>query len=534
MNTDYSDMSWVRSSDDLIIRPLPLRHHARGWKDADRAQNQSSLLAPDGPEGDVFVVYTRDSSRLCVQRRAMVDDQVELAIEWKTLAGLKNVVATEEGCLALTEEGRFYAVTSQGELQLGGLTEVWFKDRPHWWTQLPTVVGEVPFTTLALIGLSNADGSAWLCAWYLDGRLLVADLGHGREVRLLGTTPDNAAVWLSDAFSGEVYRQAFMDAPQLLNAFCKGTRLLTPDALPAPQPLWSPWTFTQVSRHGAGLLATSVEGIQMELNHQEPALITGVDSQWVRERADALTDHLKALVDSTQRCAPLLNVAHPRGLRWFVSSSGRLIDTGNVLHPDSTVAVGTQHQTNVLLFDGADGVLRRYPQTENVEPLAYVQRDADLLTVESHRQLDDVMPLIADEISTLILRLGPESTTCRISQAVWQRLELVIIDCRPSLGSQSIAPVTLALALDSPEQLIVSLVGEHLVMLDPTTCHSLILREVNAKDVTLRGNVMIAIDGYRSIAAADLADALAAKLAAVGHVLFGDLAPLPQEEAILS
>lgn len=526
-----SDMSWVRSSDGLIIRPIPQRHHARGWNDSDKDKNQLSLLAPAGPEGDVFVVYKRNSSRLYVQRRSLVGEQVELSVETKTLKGLKSVVATQEGCLAVTEEGLFYEVTPQGELQLGGLTEFWFKDRPQWWSQLPTLVADVPFTTLGLIGLSNARGDARLSAWYLDGRLVLADLGHGKEVRLLGATPDNAAAWLFDVATGEIYRQPFIDDNQLSKAFGDGAQLLAPEALPTPQPLWSPWTFTDVTRRGAGLLATTVEGIQMELNHQEPALITGVDSQWVREHDDALSEHLRVLVDNTQRCAPLLNVAHPWRQQWFVSSSGRLIDAATVPRPDSSVAVGTQRHTNVLLFDAADGFLRRYPVTDSVGPLAYVRRNVDTLTVESNQQLDDVLPLIPDDVSTLILRLGHTGATCRLSQAAWRRLESVIVDCRPPLGNQVSVPVKLDWALDSPEQLIVSLVDEHLVMLDPVTCHSLIFREAYAKDVTLRARVIVAIGGYRSTSVSDLVSALMAKPLPAGSVLFKDVM---QDDPVMS
>jgi len=526
-----SDMSWVRSSDGLIIRPIPQRHHARGWNDSDKDKNQLSLLAPAGPEGDVFVVYKRNSSRLYVQRRSLVGEQVELSVETKTLKGLKSVMATQEGCLAVTEEGLFYEVTPQGELQLGGLTEFWFKDRPQWWSQLPTLVADVPFTTLGLIGLSNARGDARLSAWYLDGRLVLADLGHGKEVRLLGATPDNAAAWLFDVATGEIYRQPFIDDNQLSKAFGDGAQLLAPEALPTPQPLWNPWIFIDVTRRGAGLLATTVEGIQMELNHQEPALITGVDSQWVREHDDALSEHLRVLVDNTQRCAPLLNVAHPWRQQWFVSSSGRLIDAATVPRPDSSVAVGTQRHTNVLLFDAADGFLRRYPVTDSVGPLAYVRRNVDTLTVESNQQLDDVLPLIPDDVSTLILRLGHTGATCRLSQAAWRRLESVIVDCRPPLGNQVSVPVKLDWALDSPEQLIVSLVDEHLVMLDPVTCHSLIFREAYAKDVTLRARVIVAIGGYRSTSVSDLVSALMAKPVPAGSVLFKDVM---QDDPVMS
>ncbi|WP_183129276.1 TcdA/TcdB pore-forming domain-containing protein [Pseudomonas prosekii] len=509
-----SDMSWVRSSDGLIIRPLPQRGHARGWRDSDTDKNQSNLLAPGGAEGDVFAVYTRDSPRLCVQRCVIVDEQVNVAIEWKTLADLKNVLATEEGCVALTEQGVFYELTAQGELQLAGVNEVWFKERPQWWAQLPALVAEAPFSTLTLIGLSNASGDARLCAWYVEGRLLLADLGGGTAVRLLGVTPDNAAAWLFDVSRGQICRQVFVPEATLAVAFGDGSRLLAADALPAAQPQWTEWLFSDVKRSGAGLLATTVEGLQMQLNHQEPALLVGVDRQWAREHAAALAEQLKALAADSLQCAPLLTVASAGGQQWFVTGTGRLLEAASLAHPEVTVAVGTQQQNNVLLFDAADGLLRRYPLHDVLGPLSYLQRDAELLTVDSAQTLDDLLPLIPDDVSTLILRLGGEGTVCRLSQDVWRRLESVIIDCRPSLGgsapaSSATAAAKLEWRLDTPAGLIINLVDEHVVILDPDTCHSLILREANATDVTLRGDMVLAISGYQPFTVASMVTLLA-------------------------
>lgn len=54
------------------------------------------------------------------------------------------------------------------------------------------------------------------------------------------------------------------------------------------------------------------------------------------------------------------------------------------------------------------------------------------------------------------------------------------------------------------DQLIASQVDEHVVRLDPVTCRSLILRQVNAMDITLRGEVLLSIGSSPSVAISTL------------------------------
>lgn len=521
-----NDMAWVRRSDRLIIRPIPKLHHGRGWPDSQKAQNELGLLAPAGNEGDVFVIYQRQSPRLCVQRRSVVNGQLQLSVQWQTLEGLSNVVATQEGSVAITQDGVFYTFTPQGRLQLSGVTEVWFKDRPQWWAQLPALLAEEPGASLALVGLSNFSGDARLCAWCLDGHLLLADLGHGKEVRVLGITPDNAAAWLFDVASGEIYRQAFIEPLRLPTAFGTGTKVLLADALPEPQQPWSPWTFVDVSPEGAGLRATTDDGIEMLLNHQEAALIIGVDRRWVRARADGLSENLKALVDSYFRCAPLLSVAQPDRQQWYVSETGRLIDAANVRIPEPFSVVGTQRQTNVLLYQKADARLHTYPHTGMTGAVNYVQREGEVMVIEGRTTLDDLVPLIPDDVRTLVLRFGEAGATYRLSNAAWRRLESIIVDCRPPLNASAVVPGTLVWAMDTVDSLIVSLEGEHVVILDRDTFHSLVLREVNAADVTLRGELMLAVGKHEPVAVSTFVTTLRAMPPSTGVALLTLLQPV--------
>jgi len=518
VDSTLRDLAWVRSNDQLIVRPVPLRHRARGWPDSIKQMNELTLIPPANDEADVFVIYDKTSRRLTRHERINGAWSVrQIAPE-----GLVNVVAVEGGFLALTREGLFFNVTAEGRLQLAGLSDDWLRDRAQWWLALDAVATQDPVESFAIVGLKNFSGETRLSAWYVDNRLLLSELGHGKEVRLLSVTPDNKAVWLLERSTGEVYRQAFIDPDVLDGAFGPGLRLLQADAVPAPQREWAPWRFAMVRAEGAGLRATTLEGIEVELRYQESVLVTGVDNDWVAAQSDPLHDSLKTLVEH-HRHTGFLSVEEPDSRQWYVAETGRLIRVPQASIPDDFELLGTQQHTNVLLHDSKDGRLHTYPLMEQTGPVSYVQRNAEVIAIEGQMAVSDLLPLLPDDVNTLILRLGQGAVTCHLSQAAWLRLESVIVDCRQSLGGAAWIPGKLIWALERPEQLLLSKVGEHLVMIDSDSGHSLIFRQVFAADPALRGEVFLAIGGYQSVAVSGLVSALASRKDTTGSVLFNEL-----------
>ncbi|MEB0046513.1 MULTISPECIES: TcdA/TcdB pore-forming domain-containing protein [unclassified Pseudomonas] len=503
------DIVWVRGHDMLIIHPMTTRHFERGWPDSIKSMKQLMLLTPQGAEGDVFLIYDREKHSLCRRALSHTPQGPKLSVEWLWASGngrLTDVAQVRGAYVVLAESGMFFNVTFEGQLQLGGLTETWFKDRPQWSAELSTVVTAYPSPHLALLGLSGLHNDDKLCAWYIDNRLLLADLGHREEVRLLGVTPDNTGGWLFDVSRGRVYRQAFIDAAQMTAAFGSGTKLLRADALPAPQLEWSGWVFADVRPQDAGLRATSRDGIELTLQDKEPALITGVDQQWVQAQGGTLSDSLKALVSGHDRYAALLTVAQPDRQQWFVCASGRLIEAPNETVPQSAELLGTQKRTSVVLYDNVEARLRRYPGGRAL-PAHYMQRTGEVLTIEGRGVVADLLPFLPDDVTTLVLRAGQGNTTYHVSRAAWLRLESVIVDCRPAAVLSSI---TSQLIWDLPlaQDLSASLVGEHLVIFDPDTCGTLILRQVNADDVSVRGEVLLVVAGLPSFTASSVVSQL--------------------------
>ena len=523
------DLAWVRNRDQLIIRPAATRHRERGWPDSIKKMHELTLIPPASDEADVFVIYDKTSKRLSRQQwanGAWASRRIEPE-------GLVNVVAVEAGFLALTHQGLFFNVTAEGHLRLGGLSDDWLKDRAQWWLALDELATRYPVTSFAIVGLTRFSGDARLSAWYVDNRLLLSDLGQGEEVRLLGVTPDNQAVWILERSTGEIYRQAFMDPDLLDGAFSSGLQLLQADVLPAPQREWASWRFSEVKASVAGLQATTLDGVRVALRYQEPVLITGVDSDWVAAHADTLQEALKVLVEN-HRHAAFLVVEESGSWQWYVTETGRLIRVPQVSIPDDFELLGTQQQTNVLLHESKDGRLHTYPVMAQAGPLTYVQRNAEVIAIEGQMTVKDLLPLIPDDVNTLILRLGQGAVTCHLSKAAWLRLESVIVDSRQSLGSATFIPGKLIWELDRPEKLVLNRVGEHLVMMDSDSGHSLIFRQVFVADPALRGEVFLAIDGYQSVAVSRLASALLARKDTASGALLSELLLIGKVEVVES
>jgi insecticidal toxin len=522
------DLVWVRSSDGLIIRAPARRHHVRGWADSIKALNELLLIAPAGVEGEVFVTYDKLHPRLMRQQWSMVEGRARWSSSYISPPGLKNVVAVGRDYLVLTDSALFFNIMPDGNLRLGGLTEHWFTGKPQWWSALEAVALQYPVPSFAILGLTGF--KAGLCAWYLGGRLLLAEMGHGKEVRLLSITPDNQATWLFDLSTGKIVRQGFIDPDHLSTAFAQGTKLLLAEALPAPTQEWASWTFSDVTVEGSGLRATTLEGVEVDLQYKEPVRITGVDSHWVAALEGELSEGLVALANE-HRCADFLSVKDPDYQQWYVVRTGRLLRIPKTAIAAQFTLVGTQHQTNVMLHDRRDGFLHTYPQNNRVGPLDYVQRNAEVLVVDGLKTRTDLLPLIADDVSILVLKLGQGSTTCRLTRAAWLKLESVIVDCRHSLDHSPSVPGKLIWDIVVADQLWASRVDEHLVIVDTDSGHSLIFRDVFSTDVVLQRNVFLTMSGYQSFAVSTLVSALARK-GSTSSVLLKDILPTAMAEKI--
>ncbi|POA45194.1 toxin [Pseudomonas sp. MPR-ANC1] len=501
--TDKRDLVWIRSADRLLIHPQPLARHARGWKNSIRNLNDLVLM-PMSDDADVFFVYNRIDQTLCRQQRAVTQGQAQWSNRWIEPEGLTQVVAVDGGYLVIDDAGRFFNLTIQGDLLLGGLGEQWLKDRSQWWLALASVAKRYPVDSFAIVGLRNVAGNGNLNAWFVNDRLLLCDLGRDQEVRLLGLTPDNKAGWLFNLSSGEIWSQELIEPQNLDRAFGKGSQLLEADALPTPSQEWAEWQFAEVRVDGSGLYGTTREGVSMKLRYQAPEVVCAVNRHWVMSQDGSLVARLQGLLSEVDHEDFVTVESAPDSLQWYDVQSARLLHiTSNTL-PTDFALLGTQNPsqseapTKVLLHEPRDGTVQVYPGMHSLGKFDYLERDAHVVTVAGQNRLDDLLPLIPDDVNTMVLRLGQGNVTCKLSKAAWLRLDSLIIDCRHALGEVPAVPGKLIWDFDSPEKLLFEIIGDHLLIVDPDSEHSLIFRDVCAADVTLRGEVFLAFKKQQS------------------------------------
>jgi insecticidal toxin len=516
------DMAWVRRSDRLVIRPVPGPKHHRGWPDSIKNMTDLTLL-PLAEEDDIFMIYDRGRQELCRRQRTVVAGKASWTTRWAQDEKLQNVIATEDGYVMLMSDGLFFSLTRRGAPTLGGVNEHWLKDRAHWWSALQPLAQRYTAERFAVVGLSNAEGHGKLCAWYIGDRLLLADLGLASEVRLLAVTPDGEAAWLFDVSKGEVYRQAFIDPQELEAAFGQGSRLLQAGAIPVAKREWKSWRFAELSVEGPGLRGVSVEGVVVALRDHEPVRIVGVNQEWVTLQEGREQEGLEQLATQPS-CSALLTVEEAGNLKWFVAQTGRMIRVPKAAIPQSFEVLGTQRQTSVLLHESENGKLLTFPGAGQVGTLSYAQREGEVLVVEGQgMSIDNLLPLIPDDVTTLVLRMGQGAVSYRLSRAAWLRVNSVILDCRHSLAGAAQTPGKLIWELDEPDELLLDHVDEHLVIIDSNSGHGVIFREAYAKGFEFSREIMLGFGGNQQYAVSTLITRLGDLPSAQGAITLKEL-----------
>lgn len=489
------DIAWVRSRDNLIVRPLPRRHHARGWPESIQNLNELMLLTL-ADDSDVFVIYDRQLQSLCRVQRTETQEQSQWSHRWVQPEHLKQVTAEHNGYQVRTEDGLSFEIGAGGDVRFAGLAEPWLKGRGQWWLALEAVARQYTVEQFAIVGIANAAGDARLHAWYTDNRLLLCE-AQQTQLRLLGMTPDNQSAWLFEPESGEVWRQTFIDTKQLDQAFGKGTQLLQASLLPKPERQWTAWRFADVRVDGAGLVGTTREGVVLQLEHQEPPLITGVQQDWLAAHGENLSGNLQALL-AQEAHRPFISIAAQDGsVQWFIADSARLIQIPAADLPEDFELLGTRRHTDVLLHEPQERVVQGYPSMRQIKPLDYVQRTGEVLVLEGRVDAYELLPLVPDDVRTLVLRVGRGSMKWHVTEALMRKLDSLVVDCRYPLVGFPVVMSRLILTLTDPHKLEVGMVEEHLVVIDPDSEHCVLVRNADAPDPALRGDAMLEVHGLR-------------------------------------
>ncbi|WP_316249763.1 TcdA/TcdB pore-forming domain-containing protein [Pseudomonas sp. N40(2020)] len=444
------------------------------------SQPDMVMLVPHKLQDFAMLFYSKENGEISrgIEPRTAEAEYRNEVIE----RGVSEVTQAGERYIATKSDGRLFEIDPLGTLKFVGLGQRWLQRHPDWLSALPALAATYRGAPFPIIGLGSVSGSALLAVWCIEEQVLLADVAGGKELALLGLTPDKQAAWLLDVSAGQLYRQALVSIEALRGAFATGTRLLDPEQLPMAKKVWDPWSFAEVLVQGQGLLGRTREGVNLELLDQHPARIVGVEKQWASiagQTPEQLQARLKALLKG-QSHAPFLHVENSSDrYTYFVPELDQLFDISGRADGQWAVFLGTRNQSIAMLFDPLDS-LNSSRESEHAVwvPGQYARREGEVLSLEMSGEVTDVLDMLPDGVDKLILGFGAQALSYQVSEQAWQRLDCIVVDPRRPLGAETTGVCTLMLDMDANERLLVSLVDGQLVFTDSDNAHSLIVRDV--------------------------------------------------------
>lgn len=404
-------------------------------------------------------------------------------------ASIPDAVALEYGIPPLTirsDEQWRDRKDNPGILRFAGVGQHWLGRNPDWLSALPALAKEYKASPFPIIGLSGVSGDVFLAAWCIEEKVALADLGHARELSLLGLTPDRDAVWLLDVTAGQLYRQPLVTIEALRGAFASGHRLLDSGQLVKAQKVWPQWVFTQVQRQGEALIAQTRDGVNLQLLDNQPARIIGVENRWSsrpEQTEEQLRARLRTLLSGHDH-APVLQVERfADRYAYYVAELDHLFVLSGRSDGQWAVFLGTRGAESPLLFDPVDQLIFTADPNKDVWlPESYAHRDEEVMALEVGDDLTEVSALLPEGIDTLLLTYGAQTVGYRISQEDWQRLACIVVDVRRPGAAATTEPCLLDLGLKACGHWLLSRVKTNVVLTDPDTGRSLIVRNFTAQD----------------------------------------------------
>ncbi|MHC8389999.1 TcdA/TcdB pore-forming domain-containing protein [Pseudomonas sp. MDT2-39-1] len=489
--------TWVRGADGLLIGPDVPQTEGPG------AAVSPSLLTPATRAGDVFLFFDKRNRTLYRRKIDPATTAVNVRAEIIEPYNVIEVVPNERRYLALTLEGFYFDIDDQGQSQLAAITADWLNEAKgpidfdfEWWTAVEAVANDHLASSVAILGLENSTRDRKLRAWYTGRQWLIADFGPASVVRLVATTPDGRAAWLLDVSAGQLFRQAFIEPEQLSRAFGNGLHLVNAEALPQPEKVWSPWSFSEVLSDGTGLRGRTRDGVNLELIEDEPARIISVEYAWTyryMESTEALAGRLKDLV-SGQAHAPYLPIGNSTNrYAYYVPELNRVFDISGRADGQWANFLGTKRGRVALLFDPVDGLIFNRNSSEVLWVAANkASREGEVMTLEVSGEVKDLLALVPDGVSTLILGCAETGSTYHVSETDWQHFDCIVVDCTAWPGVDAV-PTQLILATGAQDNWRVARADKHLVFTDPDNGSSLVFRSAQSEEWALAQSLKLSV-----------------------------------------
>lgn len=456
--------AWIRRRDDWFVTgdELGLEHPL--------------LMASQRDEdGSSMVFYDAGQKRLCAWQRKEDGPGGELR---ELLNDVDSVVSVADGHLAQTAQGLVFELHND-TLTLRGVNEHWLGVQTDWVQALPSVAKQHRASEFDVIGLSDASGAP-LSARYLQGLILLVGSGQGRSLHYVGKTPHKTHAWIFASDNGGVWRQPLLTLERMSALFGTTTRLSGLAAPAALQQVWKEWSFAEVSPLGSGLQGRTHDGVILELDDGQPARISAVTREFAYASPSTQTPQARiaSLIENKPH-VPFLRAGSEQGVFSWYDSIARLFYSANARSDGQWVTYLGTKIDDFLMYDAIDNLVFSNDRAL-FSHRSRVRRNAQVLIVESSERALALESILVEGVNSLVLGYGHAGMSFGISAADWRRLDCVVVDMPDMYHFDSSVASVLALEMSGLDNWQLTLVDEHLVLTDPDSGHSLILRNARA------------------------------------------------------
>ena len=461
---DKVHYAWRRSRDDWWVfgKDLKIRNPI--------------LIAVQPDDPDTLLFYDGLKKAVYAWQRVPNSEQGNLRL---LVADVDNEQSVFAGHLVQTATGLVFDVlTTSAKLCL--LSEKWLRSQSDWLATLGTVIEQHQVATLDIVGLRDEHGIA-LSARYMEDQILLVDSKHGQDVRTLGLTPDKKSVWLFAPATGALLRQSLLSMTRMKALFGTGVQLSADSGWISPQRVWPDWSFAEVHPQAGGLRGQTRDSVILDLLDGEPACVVGVGQAFVDAQSapGTLEQSIQRLI-ALRPHASILTAGHD-GVRyqWYDTAAQRLLATGARSDDQWVTCLGTLQDQNFLLYDPVDHLLfsaDRKIWSKDVSAL----RDRQVLTINSSQLVTELSPILPEGVDTLVLGFERAGMTCKVATNDWTRLDCIVVDFSSLQRSLPMNQSQLILQEEELDDWWLSMGSGHLVLTDPGSGRSLVIRDAMA------------------------------------------------------
>ncbi|WP_440973923.1 TcdA/TcdB pore-forming domain-containing protein [Pseudomonas koreensis] len=457
--------AWIRRRDDWFVT------------DNDLGLEHPLLIAsPIDADGRGMVFHDSAQKGLYTWQRNADASGGSLQL---MLSDVDSVVATADGHLAQTTQGLVFDLRN-GNLKLRALSEQWLRAQGDWIKTLTSVAEQQRADGFDILGLSDHAGAP-LSARYLQGKILLVGAGQGRNLHLVTQTPDKTGAWLFASGTGHVFRQVLQTPEQIRALFGNATRLSRHDALAAAQRVWAEWTYAAVSPLESGLEGRTRDGVILELSEGQPARISAVTHEFVMAPSNGRTlqQRLESLIEGRPHVPYLRAGSQENRFSWYDAIARRLHCAEARSDGQWVTYLGALQDSRFLMYDGIEPTLFSNDREIFTRQIS-ARRNGAVLAVDSADHRTRLQDLLVEGVETLVLGYDHRGMSCTVASADWSRLDCLIVDLPNLEDAVHVNGSELLLEMPELDRWQVVMAGEHLVLTDPDSGRSLILRNARS------------------------------------------------------